>query len=99
MLRQLRRIIMAAAPKATEKLSYRMPYYHDHGRLIYFAAHTRHVSVYVMGNAKQKYAKELAPYQTSKSTLQFPLGTKIPVRLITRLVRARGKENNERTRG
>jgi len=39
MLHQLRQAIRGAAPKAEEKLSYGMPYYAYHGRLIYFAAH------------------------------------------------------------
>lgn len=93
MLRQLRRVIRAAAPEAIEKLSYRMPYYHHHGRLIYFAAFTRHVSVFIMGKTKAKFEKETARYRTSASTLQFPFGTKIPVRLVERIVRARVREN------
>ena len=36
-LKQIRRIIKAAAPKALEKLSYGMPYYGYKGRLAYFA--------------------------------------------------------------
>ena len=98
MLRQLRRIIRGCAPKATENLSYRMPYYHYQGRLIYLAAFSKHVSLYVMGKAKKQYAKEMKPYQTSTSTLQFPLGTKIPVRLVERLVRARVRENEQARR-
>ncbi len=93
MLRELRRAIRAAAPEAIEKLSYRMPYYHHHGRLTYFAAFTKHVSLFVMGGAKLKYAAAMKRYQTSASTLQFPFGTKIPVQLVTNLVRARVREN------
>ncbi len=26
-----------------------MPYYHYHGRLVYFAAHTNHVGLYALG--------------------------------------------------
>ena len=95
MLRQLRRIIKACAPKAIEKLSYRMPYYHYHGRLSYFAAFSKHVSLFIMGKGKLQFAEELKPYQTSSSTLQFPFGTKIPVRLVTKLVRARARENEQ----
>ena len=95
MLRQLRRIIKACAPKAIGKLSYRMPYYHYHGRLSYFAAFSKHVSLFIMGKAKLQFAEELKPYQPSSSTLQFPFGTKIPVRLVTKLVRARARENEQ----
>lgn len=93
MLRELRAAVRSAAPGAEEKLSYGMPYYGYHGRLIYFAAFRHHVAVYVMGGAKQAYAKELKKYQTSKATLRFPIGTRIPLGLVKKLVRYRMKEN------
>jgi uncharacterized protein YdhG (YjbR/CyaY superfamily) len=93
MLRALRRIVRANAPKATEKISYGIPYYDFHGRLIYFAAFKKHVGVYVMGKSKEKFAAEMKPYRKTKATLQFPFATKIPERLIARIVRARVKEN------
>lgn len=95
MLRQLREIITSTAPMAAESLSYGMPYYSYHGRLIYFAAHTHHVGLYVMGRAKKLHAKELAKYQTSKATLQFPFGTRVPVTLVRKLVRDRIEELEE----
>ena len=93
MLRQLRQAIRAAAPKAEEKISYGMPYYHYYGRLAYFAAFRDHVSVFAWGPPTKQYAKEIAPYQTGKGTLQFPLGSKIPVTLIRKLIVARKKIN------
>lgn len=95
MLRDLRRIVRANAPKATETISYRIPYYSHHGRLIYFAAFSKHVGVYVMGKAKEQFADEMRPYRKTKATLQFPFGTKIPARLIAKLVRARVRENEQ----
>ena len=92
MLRELRRLVRRAAPDAEEKLSYRMPYYHQNGRVAYFAAHTHHVSLYAMGRAKAAFAKEMAPYRSSASTLRFPIGTRIPARLVTKLIRARVAE-------
>lgn len=98
MLRQLRRAIRAAAPKADERISYRMPYYHYHGRLIYFAAYSNHVGLYIMGRAKGELAAEIKPYQTSKATLRFPIGSKVPVGLVKRLIKARIKENEATAR-
>jgi uncharacterized protein YdhG (YjbR/CyaY superfamily) len=92
MLRELRRIVRRAAPEAIETLSYRMPYYSHHGRLTYFAAFSKHVSLYAMGKSKKQFAEAMKPYQTSESTLRFPLGTKIPAALVTRLIRARVRE-------
>jgi uncharacterized protein YdhG (YjbR/CyaY superfamily) len=94
MLRRIRAAIKAAAPRAQEKLSYGMPYYGHHGRLAYFAAFRDHVSVFIPGRVLKAFAKEIKPYWRGKATLQFPLGTRVPVGLIGRLVRARRHEND-----
>ncbi len=93
MLRLLRRIIKSAAPNAVESISYRMPYYSYFGRLTYFAAFTNHVSLFAWGSVLKRYAKEVEPYKTSTGTLQFPLGSKIPLALVKKLVKARAAEN------
>jgi uncharacterized protein YdhG (YjbR/CyaY superfamily) len=95
MLRTLRRIVRSNAPKATETISYRIPYYSYHGRLIYFAAFSKHVGVYLMGKSKELFAAETKPYRKTKATLQIPFGAKVPERLIARIVRARVRENEE----
>lgn len=96
MLKTLRRIITTAAPKAEEKISYGMPYYGYHGRLVYFATFRDHVSLFVMGVSQRMLHKELAKYKRTKATIHFPIGTKIPVTLVKQLVRARVKENEAR---
>lgn len=92
-LRELRQVIKSAAPKAEEKISYGMPFYEYHGRLVYFAAHKRHVAVYSLVHADYTSAKELKEFITSKSTLRFAIGQPLPVALIRRLLLARVKEN------
>ena len=97
MLRELRHAIKSAVPSAEEKISYRMPFYAYHGRLIYFAAHRSHVGMYpVIGREKELYAKELKPYLKEKATLQFPVGKPLPIALIKKVVRLRAKENEAR---
>jgi uncharacterized protein YdhG (YjbR/CyaY superfamily) len=98
MLRQLRRAIRAAVPEADEGLSYRMPYYSYHGRLAYFAAHRQHVSLYAWGRVAERYARQVAKFRSSKSTLRFPFGTRIPVGLVQKLVEARARANRLRAR-
>jgi uncharacterized protein YdhG (YjbR/CyaY superfamily) len=94
MLRELRQAIRTAAPKAEEKLSYRMPFYAYHGRLIYFAAHRNHVGMYpIIGREKDLYARELKPYMAAKATLQFPIGKPIPIGLVKKVVKERAREN------
>jgi uncharacterized protein YdhG (YjbR/CyaY superfamily) len=94
MLRQLRRAIRAAAPKAEEKISYGMPFYEHNGRLVYFAGYKNHVGLYAAIPAKNIYAKELKKYKAAKSTVRFPIGHPLPVGLIKKLVKVRVKEND-----
>jgi uncharacterized protein YdhG (YjbR/CyaY superfamily) len=97
MLRQLRQVIKSAVPKVEEKISYRMPTYMFHGRLIYFAAHRNHVGMYpIIGEEKKLYAKELKPYLAEKATLQFPIDRPLPVALIKKIVRQRARDNEAR---
>jgi uncharacterized protein YdhG (YjbR/CyaY superfamily) len=97
MLRELRKAIKSAAPKAEEKISYGMPFYAHHGRLIYFAAHKSHVGMYpVIGREKELYAKELEPYLVEKATLQFPIGKPLPIELIKKIVKQRAADNEAR---
>jgi uncharacterized protein YdhG (YjbR/CyaY superfamily) len=97
MLRQLRHAIKTAAPQVEEKLSYRMPFYAYHGRLIYFAAHRNHVGMYpIIGGAKELYATELKPYMAAKATLQFPIGQPLPIALVKKVVKERARENKLR---
>lgn len=92
-LRQMRALIRAAAPKAEEKTSYGMPYYGYKGRLVYFAAFQKHIGMYAAWPAGSTYAKQIEPYKVSKGTLRFPLDEPLPATLITKIVKARVKEN------
>src|SRR2546421_12038449 len=85
-LRRLRQTIKAAAPKAEEKLSYGIPFYEYHGRLIYFAGYKKHVALYPAGDANG-----LERYLAVKSTRRFPLDEPLPVAKIGSLVRGRVK--------
>lgn len=98
MMEQLRAIIKSACPQAKEMISYAIPFYQYRspgyvGRMIYFAAAKHHIGVYVVPRSlPPAVAKEVAKYKQAKSTLHFPIGEKIPTRLIRRLVRIRMKE-------
>ncbi len=98
-LRQMRALIRAAAPRAEEKISYGMPYYGYKGRLVYFAAFQKHIGMYAAWPAGSTYAKLIEPYKVSKGTLRFPLDTPLPATLITKIVKARVKENDANARG
>ena len=93
LLRQVRRTIRAAAPGASEVISYRMPAYRQHGMLVYFAGFKKHIGLYppVRGNAALE--KAVAKYAGPKGNLQFPLDDALPLALITRIVRHKVKQD------
>jgi uncharacterized protein YdhG (YjbR/CyaY superfamily) len=97
---KLRQIILSAAPKAEECVSYQMPALRQNGMLVYYAAFKNHVSLFP-GSSKlidAQFRKELGSYMTSKGTVQFPLDERLPVGLIKRIVKARVAENEEKAR-
>ena len=93
-LTKLRKTIKAAAPKATEIISYGMVgYKQDAKRVAYFAYWKAHTALY--GTSRgfiDANAAELKPYVQSKGTLQFPADKPIPYALVTRIVKARVAE-------
>jgi uncharacterized protein YdhG (YjbR/CyaY superfamily) len=94
-LRQLRTLIKDAAPQASEFISYKIPYYDFHGRMVYFAAFKDHISFFVPGKATSKFTTQLKAYRKprqSTATIIFPLDEPLPATLITGLVKARVKE-------
>lgn len=82
LLRQLRTIIRKTAPNAEEKISYGMPGYKCHGMLAYFAGYKNHIGFYPGTAAILAFKKQLAGYNTSKGTVQFPLDKPLPEVLI-----------------
>lgn len=93
MLRQLRAAVKAAAPMAKEGMGYGMPYYTHEGRLVYFAAFKNHVSLFGSGRVFKAHESTVKKYRTSHATLQFPLGTRVPVSVIKMVVRALVRAN------
>jgi uncharacterized protein YdhG (YjbR/CyaY superfamily) len=95
-LKAIRATILAAAPGATERISYGMPTYEYKGRLVYFALWKKHIGVYALTTpVLEAHKSELEGYVTSKGTIQLPLNEAVPLELIERLVRAQVKENDE----
>jgi len=76
-----------------ERISYGMPFYDYKGRLAYFGLAKAHIGLYIPPPVIEEHKKELADYETAKSTVRFPLDKKLPVTLIKKLVQARMKKN------
>ena len=92
-LREVRAAIKSVAPTADESISYGMPYYNYKGRLAWFGLHKSHIGLYLRPPIVEEHKKELAGYQTTKSAIHLHLERKIPVSLITKLIKARMKKN------
>ena len=92
-LREVRATVRAAAPDATETISYGIPTFKVHGPVVYFAAFKHHVGLYppVKGDARLEQA--VARYANDKGNLRFPLDEPMPLALIARIVRHRLKQD------
>jgi uncharacterized protein YdhG (YjbR/CyaY superfamily) len=92
-LQELRATIKAAAPDATEKISYGMAVFDLKGYLVYFAAHKNHIGFYPAPRGIEAFKDELDAYAGSKGTVQFPFDRPLPHDLIRRIVQFRVEEN------
>jgi uncharacterized protein YdhG (YjbR/CyaY superfamily) len=98
-LKKLRATIKSAAPKAQERISYRMPLYFYLGYLVGFAAFKNHCSFFVMSyKVMGMFKKELKPFLKATATLHFTPEKPLPVSLVKKIVKARVKENEDRKR-
>ena len=93
LLNQLRAVIKSAAPEAKEKISYGMPTYEHRGRLAYFAGYEGHVGLYGVAHVAHEKDAGVAKYLENQSTLRFPVGQKLPVAMIRKLIQERVKQN------
>lgn len=95
-LTELRAIVRTTAPDAQEIISYAIPAYNYHGWLVYFSGYAKHVSVsFPPQSIMQAFEKELAPYKSSKSTVQFPLEQPLPESLIKKMLEYKMNKNKE----
>lgn len=97
-LERLRERILAAAPGATDVISYQMPAVRYGGRvLVSYAAFKDHCSLFPWSAAlADSFGEELAPYRTGKGTLQFRTDAPIPDGLLERIVKGRMAEIDRR---
>ena len=94
-LEKLRKTIKAAAPEATETISYQMPTFKLHGRfLVSFAAFKDHCSLFpASAKVLEAHGEELKPYFSGKGTIRFTVDEPLSAALVKAIVRTRIEEN------
>lgn len=86
LMQAVRAAIRAAAPDATEKMSWQMPTFWQGENIVHFAAFKNHIGIYPGGDAVGVFAERLAGYKTSKGAIQLPMDAPLDHQLIKDIV-------------
>jgi uncharacterized protein YdhG (YjbR/CyaY superfamily) len=90
MLRKIRAAIRSAVPpETTEGISYGIPAFRYKGPLVWFAAFSKHCSLFPTASVIEEFRNELKGFSTSKGTIHFPTNKPLPTALVQKLVKAR----------
>ena len=89
-LQALRETIAAAAPEATEAISYGLPAFRYRGRvLLWYHAAKAHCSLFPTAAVIEAHRAELADFALAKGTVRFTPVHPIPGELVAEIVRDR----------
>jgi uncharacterized protein YdhG (YjbR/CyaY superfamily) len=91
-LQDLRRQILAAAPGASECISYGMPGFRLNGVLVWMGAGKAHCAFYPSGLVAD-FKDRLVGYETSKGAIRFQPGKPLPEDLVRDIVKRRVTED------
>src|SRR5262245_43337255 len=97
-LKEVRAVVKKAAPKSEEVISYGMPGYKQNGMLVWYGAHSKHIGFYPGASGISAFKKEISIYKNAKGSVQFPFEKPLPVALITRMVKFKISENQEKAK-
>jgi uncharacterized protein YdhG (YjbR/CyaY superfamily) len=98
LLKQMRATIQQAAPNAVESISYGMAAYKLNGKpLVYFAGFENHIGFYATPNTHIQFARQLAKYKQGKGSVQFPINKALPLTLVTKMVKFKVKQLQQKT--
>lgn len=97
-LRKLRETIRSIVPEAEEVISYGMPAFRLHGKVIAgFAAFKNHLSYLPhSGSVLTQLSDDVAGYATTPGSLHFPIDKTLPKALVKKLIAARIREVRQR---
>ena len=96
---RLRAAVRAAVPRdATETISYGIPAFKRGKILVWFAAFSKHCSLFPSASVIEAFKEELKGFSTSKGTIHFAIDKPLPTPLIKKLVKARVAESESKKR-
>jgi uncharacterized protein YdhG (YjbR/CyaY superfamily) len=98
-LEALRRTILEVIPDAEQVISYKVPAFRVDGKTVAgFAAFKNHLAYLPFsGSILSQLPAEVAGYETTKSSLHFPVDRPLPKTLVKKLIRLRRAEINQRS--
>ena len=86
--------IKAKVPNAEEHISYNMPAFKVNGEyFVHFSAWKNHIGMYPIPAGNEAFQKQIEPYRSAKSSLNFPLDKPMPIKLIEKVIKFRISEN------
>jgi uncharacterized protein YdhG (YjbR/CyaY superfamily) len=99
-LNKIRAVIRSVAPpEATEAISYGIPAFKYKGMLMWFAAFSKHCSLFPTAAVIEAFKKDLKGFTISKGTIQFPVDKPLSAALVKKMVKARIAQNEKKRRG
>ena len=91
-LRELRALLKAVAPKATEAIKWGMPFFIEPRFLFSFSAHKAHLDFAPSSGLLARYADQFGEYRSTKHMFQVRYDQKLPVALLRKMAKERVKE-------
>ncbi len=99
-MQEIRAIIHKIVPEVEEAISYQIPCFRYQGYLIYYAGFPNHISLSNPFSAEflKEFESDLKKYKVSKSVIQFPNNENLPTTLITKMIKFRKQENEQKSK-
>lgn len=91
-LRALQQQIKALVPQAEETISYGMPAFKQNGIIVYYAAFTNHMSLFVMPGVLNQVRALIPGRSTTKSAIHFTENDPIPADVVAQCILLRVRE-------
>jgi uncharacterized protein YdhG (YjbR/CyaY superfamily) len=99
MLKKIRAALTSSLPRdATETISYGIPAFRTDVVLVWYAAFADHCSLFPTRAVIDAFEPELRGFRTSKGTIRFAIGERLPISLIKRIVKARAAQAGKKKR-